>query len=69
MIQSTDVNKNNIEFSEVFANDHPVARFLKSVGLNLVRSDSSVRVEYLPKCQSVLQLRSSLVAVHGMCAV
>ncbi|CAB3977504.1 Hypothetical predicted protein [Paramuricea clavata] len=69
VIQSTDVNKNNIEFSEVFADDHPVARFLKSVGLNLVRSDSSVHVEYLPKCQSVLQLRSSLVAVHGMCAV
>ena len=68
-IESTDANKSSIEFSEVFPDDHPVLRFLKNVGLNLVRSDSSFHMEYLPKHQSVLQLRSSIVAVYGLCSV
>ena len=65
-VERTDAK---IEFSNVFANDHPVVRFLKSVGLDLVRSESSFQLKYLPTCQSVLQLRSSMVAVYGMCSV
>jgi hypothetical protein len=65
-IERTDAN---IEFSEVFADDHPVVRFLKSVGMHLVKSNTSFRVEYLPQCQSVLQVRSSMVAVYGMCSI
>ena len=65
-IERTDAN---VEFSNVFADDHPVVRFLKSVGLKLERRNSSFHLEYLPKCQSVLQLRSSMVAVYGMCSV
>ena len=65
-IEKTD---GSIEFSKVYDNDCPVMRFLKSLGLDLVRSDSSFCVEYLPRCQPVMQLRSSMVAVCGMCSV
>ena len=58
-----------IEFSEDFTDAHPVLAFLRSLGLDLVKSDSSFLVKYLPKCQPVLQLRSTLVAVYGMCSV
>lgn len=58
-----------MEFSEIFADNHPAARFLRSIGLDMVRSDAKVGVEYLPKNQSVLQLGSSFIAVLGMCSV
>lgn len=70
VIQSEDqLTQSYIESSKIFMKDHPVSRFLNSVGLELVEHDHSLRVEYLPKCQSVRQLRSSLVAVYGMCSV
>ena len=58
-----------IEFSEDFTDDHPVVKFLRSLGLDLVKSDSSLVMKYLPRCLPVIQLRSTLVAVFGMCSV
>ncbi|XP_028402809.1 uncharacterized protein LOC114525619 [Dendronephthya gigantea] len=68
-IESAGSPENAIDFSDSFTEEHAVARFLRSLGLDLVRKDSSLHVEYLPKCQSAMQLRSSVVAVLGMCSV